>query len=49
MLRTVIVMTRSASALSLDRLGSRGGPVGVDVLGGGVDLLSVDVDMLSLS
>jgi hypothetical protein len=49
MLRTVSVMTRSASALSLVKLGSRGGPVGVDLLGVGVDLLSVDVDMLSLS
>jgi hypothetical protein len=32
-----------------DREGSRGGPVGVDLLGVGVDLLSVDVDMLGLS
>ena len=49
MLRTVSVMTRSANALSLVKLGSRGGLVGVDLLGVGVDLLSVDVDMLSLS
>jgi len=42
-------MTRSAKALSLVRLGSLGEPGGVDVLGDGVDLLSVDVDMLNLS
>ena len=49
MLRTVSVMTTSARALSLVKLGSRGALVGVDLLGVGVDLLSVDVDMLSLS
>jgi hypothetical protein len=45
----VIVMTRSASELSLATLGRRGESGGVGRLGVGVDLLSVDVDMLSLS
>ncbi|MGA8330900.1 MAG: hypothetical protein WB777_16615 [Mycobacterium sp.] len=42
-------MTSSANALSLGRLGRRGEPVELDRLGVGVDLLNVDVDMLSLS
>jgi hypothetical protein len=45
MLRTVSVMTRSANEMSLARLGRRGEPVGVDLLGVRVDLLSVDVDI----
>ena len=45
MLRTVSVMTRSANELSLPRLGRRGEPIGVDLLGVEVDLLSVDVDI----
>jgi hypothetical protein len=43
------VMTRSASALSLVRLGRRGGPFGVGRAGVDGDLLSVDVDIVSLS
>jgi hypothetical protein len=42
-------MTSSANALSLDRLGSRGESVELGLFGAGVDLLSVDVDMLNLS
>jgi hypothetical protein len=45
MLRTVSVMTRRANELSLARLGRRGEPIGVDLLGVEVDLLSVDVDI----
>jgi hypothetical protein len=49
MLRTVSVITRSAREMSLVRLGRRGEPVGVDLLGVDIDLLRVDVAIPSLS
>jgi hypothetical protein len=45
MLRTVSVMTRSANELSLARLGRRGEPIGVDLLGVEVDLLCFDFEI----
>jgi hypothetical protein len=42
-------MTRSAREVSLVRLGRCGEPVGIDLLAVDVGLLSVDVDIPSLS